>query len=142
MKLLYGWLVCAGLTLGGIAWGDGNCPDEMATHVAANEVPQGLVHECRLSIFLWGLRIEIEGPDCYETILHFPEHSYCDNAHNEGTMCVEKTPLPVMKETCQCGISLFGIHVFLPLCTCTDEGERGTCPNADTESCPIVIHPH
>jgi hypothetical protein len=135
-------LAVAGLATGGIAWSYGDCPNEKATFVPANDVEVGPAQQCDVHIHLFGLEIVIEGPDCYQTIYHFPAHSYCDDAANPDTMCVSMPPLPVGVEHCHCGVSLFGVHVMLPICSCTQGNELVTCPDASTEPCPMVTHPH
>jgi hypothetical protein len=119
----------------------GDCPNERATPVPANDVGTGLAH-CDVHIGLFGIDVEIEGPDCYQTIYHFPDHAYCDGEPSEGDMCLQLPSLHATVEHCHCGISLFGVHVVLPICTCTTSGETIDCPNATTVPCPGVVHPH
>ena len=141
MKFMCCCLAMASLTLCGFTAAYGDCPNEKATPVPANDLEVGPVQHCNMSITLFGVPLEIEGPDCYQTIFHFPAHDWCNEAYNPGTTCASKAPLPVTKETCHCGVSLFGVHVLLPICTCSDDGTAGTCPDAETQPCPMATHP-
>jgi hypothetical protein len=116
---------------------DDQCPNEKATHVPANDVGVGIVTHCSVHLSLFGLEIEIEGPECASTLYHFPAHGWCNNAANPDTKCVQKGILQATVEHCQCGVSLFGVHVLLPICTCTDSNSTIPCTDAGTAPCPV-----
>ena len=137
MKLLCCLLALFGSALASAPSAQTDCPNQKAKHVPANDVSNGLFH-CDLHIHLFGVEIVIDGPDCYQTIYHYPDHNYCDGSSNPGTQCVEGPSLFASVEHCQCGVSLFGVHVMLPLCTCHDGGETVPCPNARTEPCLVA----
>lgn len=141
MKLTGIFLAMASLTLGAIAPVHGDCPNVRATDVPAKDVLLPPVDECSLTFHLFDIRIEIPGPNCYSTIIHYPAHHHCESAPNSGTMCAQASPLNVTRETCQCGVSIFGLHIGIPVCSCSAATLAGTIHDARTLECPMLTHP-